>query len=240
KRQDTGFDAFLVEEKDTGKRVVVFRGTEPKQLADILSDLHPGGVGYNQLSANLDKVGTWINSNPGVTLTGHSLGGALTQFAAVKFPENVGEVITFNSPGLSGSQLTSTDYQHFKANNRDIQTTHYVVEKDAVSMAGNRFIPGDVYLLRQPDGGIPRSHGLAYNNIGRIGHPDISFTKLSTDELNDPEFAYSLWPAQTFGNTMLDILAFPAVHLLGRDRQTAEFTRTIIGVFTGTGLVHSR
>ena len=242
--EQTGLDAFLIRDLGSDEAIIVFRGTEVNKggseaLKDVSSDIHYQGVGYNQLMNDQDKIEAWINENPGVTITGHSLGGAIAQFAAVQFPDNVGAVVTFNSPALSGHQLTSTDYEHFKANNPHIQTTHYFLENDMVSMAGNRFLPGDVYLLKQPDATILNAHALDYDGVGRVGHPDISFRKVSSDYVNDPEFAYPGWPQNTLGNPVLNTLMFPVMYTFGRDRQTAEFSRTLVGIVTGTGLVHS-
>ncbi|MDY7005779.1 MAG: S8 family serine peptidase [Cyanobacteriota bacterium] len=233
----TEFDAFLLKDKQ-GQAIIVFRGSETEIenfFLDWRHDAHPFGVGYNQLQGNSNSIQKWIEENPGVTLTGHSLGGALAQFAAVKFPKSVGEVVTFNSPGLSGPQLSRSEFEQFQIDNDHVEATHYVVEGDPVSLAGNRFIPGDVYLLKQPGSNITNVHALG----GRIGNPDIGFRKISIEELNDPSFTHQHWPYRTLSNSPFDLALFPLLHLLGRDRQTAEFTRTTLGLLTGTGLIHA-
>jgi len=240
--KNTEFDAFILKDEQ-GKAIIVFRGTQTEIenfFRDWRHDAHPFGVGYSQLQGSLNIIQQWIEQHPGVTLTGHSLGGALAQFAAVKFPNNVAEVVSFNSPGLSGPQLSRSEFEQFKTENDHVEATHYVVEGDPVSLAGNRFIPGDVYLLKQPDGNIKNVHTLAYKNQwGRIGEPSIGFRKISIEELNDPSFTYQHWPYISLSNSPLDLALFPLIHLLGRERQTAEFTRSALGLLTGTGLIHA-
>ena len=80
-------------------------------------------------------------------LTGHSLGGALTQWIASNYVRNLEKVVTFNSPGI---KLTDTP----KANIEN--TTHYLTSSDVVSLAGRDYIPG-IYILSD------------YNSFGPLG-----------------------------------------------------------------------
>lgn len=236
---NNGFSALLLTDEE-GNSIISFRGTE--ELKDLGSDLHPFGVGYNQFSGDKDTIQKWVEHNPGITLTGHSLGGALAQFAAVQFPDSVGEVVTFNSPGLSGAQLTEGEYQDFQANHPHIKTSHYVVEGDLVSFGGSRFIPGDVYMIQQPNGSAVSRHKLEYEDgkVGRLGQPELSIRKSSIEDLNDPDFGYrNLIHDSVTGNKVVDTLIFPVIHSLGRNRQTGEFFRTLTGVLSGAGIVYA-
>lgn len=42
-----GLQAFIFKRED-GVPVIVFRGTEPNEIGDVLTDLNPNGVGYSQ------------------------------------------------------------------------------------------------------------------------------------------------------------------------------------------------
>jgi len=82
----TGFQALLLQEEGTKNYVIAFRGTELLSLTDWIVDLQSGIYNYNaQLIPALNFVNKALN-NPkyditikNLTLTGHSLGGILTQ-----------------------------------------------------------------------------------------------------------------------------------------------------------------
>ena len=86
-----GFNALLLQDTITGKFVIAFRGTE-KNSADILTDLVIAGHYNDQYSDAVafvnnalgktykDENGNDVTVNKeSLTLTGHSLGGILTQ-----------------------------------------------------------------------------------------------------------------------------------------------------------------
>ncbi|WP_017317863.1 lipase family protein [Mastigocladopsis repens] len=79
-----------------GKPVVAFRGTEfgSGDLRDILSDVDPRGIGFGQFEGSKQALSALAAKYPSVTVTGHSLGGAIAQRYAAEF--GAGEVVTFN------------------------------------------------------------------------------------------------------------------------------------------------
>jgi hypothetical protein len=124
--------------------VLAIRGTEFSSGKDLLSDTETEGVGYNQFTNNKAAVNQWLSevSNPvsGLTLkpniTGHSLGGALSQWVGGSYTGQLGKIVTFNSPGISQQPGIN-----FNATN-NLGVTHYITSADLVSIAGSTYLNG--------------------------------------------------------------------------------------------------
>ncbi len=177
--------------------VLVFRGTE-SQL-DNQTGIELQGVGFSQFEANQEAIGNWLaqisqdtTKNPNGLLpdvTGQSLGGALTQRTAVAFSNLIGEAVTFNSPGID--QITADS---FNPDGAVINVTHYVVNGDFVSLSGEAFISGTVFLQSFTDPQINPRAALSKHNqpVDLLTNPPPGFTQqeISVEELNDPNFGY--------------------------------------------------
>jgi pimeloyl-ACP methyl ester carboxylesterase len=178
--------------------VLVFRGTD--SALDNQTNLDPRGVGFSQFEANQEAIGNWLaqigqdtTKNPNglqPDVTGHSLGGALTQLAAVAFPNAIGEAVTFNAPGIDRATADS-----FDPSGTSLQITHYVVSGDLVSLAGDAFLPGTVYLESFTD---PQIDPLAVFSkhvrpVDLLTNPPVGFTQqeIAVEELNSPSFSYN-------------------------------------------------
>ncbi len=114
-------------------------------MADIFADLEPEGVGFNQFQSNQTQVENWLNKNPGSEIVGHSLGGALSQLFAADFTNKggvIGNVYTFNSPGIS--KKWANKFNPSKAG----KVKHHIVSGDLVSLAGDDYISGEYELFR--------------------------------------------------------------------------------------------
>ena len=146
----TGFYGLgLVNTNPSLAPILVLRGTEfTEGYGDILSDLNPLGIGYDQFSRNSENVFTWLNNNDSILfphITGHSLGGALAQYIAANYTSSteytgiLGEVVTFNSPGISTSEANKFNVNAGKAEG----VTHYQQIGDLISMAGGAYIDGN-------------------------------------------------------------------------------------------------
>ncbi|MEM9490721.1 MAG: hypothetical protein AAGC55_16355 [Myxococcota bacterium] len=134
--------------------ILTFRGTEgASDFGDLVSDINPVAVGFNQFKVNRRFVGQLIAEAGGrVDVTGHSLGGALAQHAAAAFPGAINQIITFQSPGI---HLGAAD--SFNDNpNRTQQITHHIAAGDVVDNAGDAHLEGEFF--RHDVGGGPASH----------------------------------------------------------------------------------
>ena len=130
--------------------ILVFRGTAGGR--DIISDLHPTAVGYNQFKQNQRFIGQLIAEAGGkVDITGHSLGGALAQHCAAAFPGSTNMVITFQAPGIDAASARSFDQQENRPTVR-----HHIAGGDLVDTAGDQHLAGDTF--RHTPGGGPTSH----------------------------------------------------------------------------------
>ncbi|ODV40076.1 Calx-beta domain-containing protein [Microcystis aeruginosa] len=124
--------------------VLAMRGTVFSSGKDLLSDTETEGVGYNQFTNNKAAVNQWLSevTNPvsGLTLrpniTGHSLGGALSQWVGGSYTGQLGKIVTFNSPGISQQPGIN-----FNATN-NLGVTHYITSADVVSIAGSTYLNG--------------------------------------------------------------------------------------------------
>jgi len=236
---------------DKGKPpVLAVRGTAG--LKDLLSDANPNGIGYNQFINNNGAVSNWLTqvSKPeqGITfepnITGHSLGGALTQWIAASYSatgNKLGKIVTFNSPGISIGAANQ-----FNSANAG-KVTHYIASSDIVSMAGLSYIAGNYYLYDWNLGlsNLPlwiigeHTHPILVNNIedgGQLPAPSkLNFVKnfSSVASLNNSFFTYL--PDRDYFITQLIIAQIPSVGpFLAR---AMTFRATIEAVRASLGLV---
>ena len=203
-----GFFALGLVSTTTGEPpILVIRGTDPS-ISDLLADSDPNGIGFKQFSSKKVEVTNWILTKAKVDITGHSLGGAIAQaFAAELTKDNriIGDVVTFNSPGISTAEANKFN----PANAGSV--THYIVTGDVVSLAGEKFISGN-YKLASYQGSPNDPKGLIdnhlnpiltdrveYNGNELVKNPGEVKNKLvtttisnssSTDYLNSPFFTY--------------------------------------------------
>ena len=179
--------------------VLAFAGTN--DLLDVLTDLDPNSeTGLTQFASVyrgfkrqvIDKV-----RDPRVILTGHSLGGALAQFAAAVYgPEgfSFAELVTFNAPGLP-RQLV----QHFRAfrsgqsPDKRAEVTHYTRAEDPVSRAGQANLPGTGVKLHSPDlarqGDVGGAHTRLMIQGSRGAHALIGSAEIGDEKMDDRDRA---------------------------------------------------
>ena len=163
----------------------ISRGTEMK-LGDILADAAYSGVGYDQYAAVKQDVMNWIRNlkDHSVTLTGHSLGGALTQWFAYGcvdqgIENKIKKVATFNAAGISKAAADI-----FNRHDSGIDIDHYISNGDLISFAGEKFIGTEdtvtVHLV---------TYRLEYENLLNGKKVD-----LRGREVNDDGFLYKKNP----------------------------------------------
>ena len=120
------------------RAVVAFRGTEPSDLMDVITDMDPVGVGYLQFEANQGKIAEIMGALASPDVVGHSLGGALAQLAACRIG-GVGSIVTFQAPGIAQADVELLD--------EGVESTHYRVKGDVVDNAGEAHTDGTVVEL---------------------------------------------------------------------------------------------
>lgn len=109
---ESGLDYTVYENKDTGDRVLAFRGTEPLSIKDIIQDFQQA-VGKSQqyeegialarkMSAELKQENAENGTDKKLTFTGVSLGGGLATAAALATGD---EAYAISAVGLSESTI---------------------------------------------------------------------------------------------------------------------------------------
>ena len=165
----TGFYAVgLVCEGHTP--TLAIRGTQGgADLRDIWDDLNTQGIGFAQFHSARGPVIDWLSrvavDYAPAHITGHSLGGALSQLMASSHTGaggQLGEIVTFNAPGTSQSMAD----QFVSALTTGV--THYIVTGDVVSMAGEAFLPGAVRFHAYPSLNLFAKHTISALNPGPI------------------------------------------------------------------------
>ena len=219
---------------DAGRApVLAIRGTEPtRELADVWTDLHPGGIGATQYQLNRDQLLTWlqqvsqpkgVNATLAPHITGHSLGGALAQWLAADYAGtgSLGDVVTFNAPGISRDAAAA-----------DLSTVasvrHYVTSTDIVSLAGEAFLPGHTVISDAP-GSFQSQMPIAGPHLHPVLVPSLSSGSLRpaglmqrvTGAINNPLFTYLPDP-----DYLLFLLAVARIPVVGPPLAAALTTRS--------------
>lgn len=142
---------FVPAEGGHATPVLAFRGT--KGTTDVVADANPAGVGAFQMAANEGLIAgalASLQSYGRPIVTGHSLGGALAQMTATRFPDLVGRVVTFQSPGIPRDMVAKLDAYNRKAEKtggRPVESTHYSVAGDIIPLAGQAFTSGFITVI---------------------------------------------------------------------------------------------
>lgn len=231
----TGFHAIgLISTTPDKPPVLVFRGSD--SLTDDVANADPRGVGFNQFEANKPALGNWLTQisqdttkNPNrlpPDLLGHSLGGALTQLAATEFTSAIGDVVTFNSPGIAQSTVNIFKQKVGPGKN----VTHYIVSGDFVSLGGEAFLPGKIFLETYTNPVIDPVTVLDKHTTSGLlttPPPGLMQTEISVDQLNRPDFTYK-------DSDYLELLAgldfaLPKLEAALQSRSTLEQLRTAPG-----------
>lgn len=140
--------------------IIAFRGTEGLQfdlssdassrgtLDTQIGDFSPAAVGYNQFQQNealIDHVIGKVGKDSPLLMTGHSLGGALAQLAAVRYRTRTRRVVTFQSANIDQADVDLVKEQNHRGT--PMLATHYRVDGDVVPTAGEAAIPGNIHYF---------------------------------------------------------------------------------------------
>ncbi len=127
--------------------VVAFRGSS--ETLDWVSDLADPSPGYYQFMYNQKLIqSTFAGLKQKALVTGHSLGGALAQYAALTHAGKISEVVTFQSPGIDSAMAARFD---MLPEEERPTVTHHLANNDVVDNSGDQHIRGDIYMHHLKD-----------------------------------------------------------------------------------------
>ncbi|MGY6529315.1 MAG: choice-of-anchor L domain-containing protein [Cyanobacterium sp.] len=143
-----GFYAIgLISDDPNAPPILAIRGSD--DAFDWLQNTDIRGVGFEQFHEFRSDIVSWLESlDQPAYITGHSLGGALSQWFGSYITDttdlSLGEIVTFNSPGIS--PIVNFEGNTFGSNLFDdrqvLGVTHYTTSADAVSLAGRNYLNG--------------------------------------------------------------------------------------------------
>lgn len=202
----TGFQAMRIDPLDPKGphgSIVGFRGTEPfaanqSNMTNPLGALDDAAtdfgrdIGSTQFGANQERIRALIEGGTGpVTLTGHSLGGALAQHAAAHNTDLLGEgsnVVGFQAPGIDGASADQFDQANADGH---IGVRFHEHENDIVHRAGQQKLGGTHNTYHDTnDPGVVGAHTgyFMYNGVNgageQVAHVGEGSTSTATD--HDP------------------------------------------------------
>lgn len=144
--------------------IVSFRGTEPSQFNDIATDINLGWPQYGSARRDIQRVLKSLLQEGGrVDVTGHSLGGALAQFAVYDLVNNLDgdkralierqiSLTTWNAlGGVWGLERNGGYDARIMAG---INARHYYRFDDIVARLGKGHVGGEMLRLDDPEGRI--------------------------------------------------------------------------------------
>lgn len=163
---ETGLQAVRVDPLDSDGgigSIVGFRGTlpdpndtTPSNPLGVLDDLATDfgrDVGSTQYQPNQERIRALIAGGTGpITLTGHSLGGALSQHAgADNMDLGVANVVGFQAPGIDGTSAAAFDRANADGH---VSVRFHEHDNDIVYRAGEQKLHGTHFVCddtREPD-----------------------------------------------------------------------------------------
>ena len=128
--------------------IVAFRGTVPTKIQTVVADLDPKGIGMYQFTPNRELIDQQIQlaaQHGPILFSGHSLGGALAQTVASRYPGQVDHIVTFQAPGVSRETAGSIEAYNAAHPEHPIESTHHRVKGDLVPFGGEALTPGVIH-----------------------------------------------------------------------------------------------
>ncbi|QCS51065.1 hypothetical protein FEK30_16255 (plasmid) [Picosynechococcus sp. PCC 11901] len=181
--------------------ILAIRGTNDGQ--DWRDNADTKGVGFRQFYEYKTELENWLkeNGSPLPTyITGHSLGGALSQWIGSYFTARndggLGEIVTFNAPGIM-SEVNENGQSYgakFFESNEVGQTTHYITSADIVSLFGLDYLEGKYREADYSSFPDPLGPHLEPIIVGELPNgkenPGMSLNQGSFNFLKSPLFNY--------------------------------------------------
>lgn len=159
----TGLFAQLYQRTDGSEDyILAFAGTDFASLGDWVTNANVGWPQWKEAKKQnlLDDIGSYIGEGKSLHITGHSLGGALAQFATYEIIERYypGQqlsdvdisLITWN--GLGGEAGLRQNSENFDPNLLNgLRVEHYAHPDDIVARLGNGHVGGETYFVDLED-----------------------------------------------------------------------------------------
>jgi tetratricopeptide (TPR) repeat protein len=122
---------------------VAFRGTEPADLRDVITAAQQPLWIQEQYTNALSYAGKWVTQadqkNVPVTFVGHSLGGALAEYAGLEFGRNT---VCFNAAALGSKTILSLEGKEVA----NASFIHHVVRVGDPAFFLTQLIPGSAHF----------------------------------------------------------------------------------------------
>jgi acetyl esterase/lipase len=168
----TNYRGAVVQDQATSQLIVVNKGTEPSSIHDITADLGMGMMGAPTQWPEAARTMRWALGHAAdegipvsdISITGHSLGGALAQLQAA-MPESAGvHAETFNTYGALSMALSP--HLHLDAQAAEDRVINHRMYHDPVSKLADP-IGRSVYYMDHAD--YQRHHQGGLSPIGEAG-----------------------------------------------------------------------
>lgn len=137
--------------------ILAFRGTEPTSLADLATDANMGWPQYEQSRLRISELINKLLAEGGrLDITGHSLGGALAQFAAYNLakaqPLDLQKVSLTTWNALGGQWALSRNGGFDQAVAQRLDARHFFRSDDLISRLGTGHVGGSTLRMVDPQG----------------------------------------------------------------------------------------
>jgi hypothetical protein len=168
----TNYRGAVVRDEATRQLIVVNKGTDPSNIHDITADLGMGMMGAPTQWPEAARTMRWalghaeLENIPvsDISITGHSLGGALAQLQAA-MPESAGvHAETFNTYGARS--MAMSPHLHLDAQAAEDRVINHRMYHDPVSKLADP-IGRSVYYMDHAD--YQRHHQGGLSPIGEVG-----------------------------------------------------------------------
>ena len=190
--------ALVSEDPTDGKEPVLAIRGAVDSVFDWAENGSPGGVGFDEFYDAWDnpdqKLQDWVRAHPGVNVTGHSQGGAQVQLLVVEATSKgmpLGDVMTFNSPGIN----VAINAAAIDVNVRDVK--HVISAGDIVEQAGDAYIPGTVFRYNFDTFSVNLINFLSETHTHHWSNQVLEKDELLDDGRPDTGLSYGVLPAIT-------------------------------------------
>lgn len=161
-----GLHADIYKKKNSNDYIISFRGTETSQVNDIYTNANLGWLQYEKSQRDIQKtIKSLLADGNKIDITGHSLGGALAQFAAYDLAKEAKEsgnsellnqisLTTWNALGGVWGLQRNGGYDPSVA--AGLTARHYYRFDDLVARLGRGHVGGEMLRLNDPEGLMAR------------------------------------------------------------------------------------